>query len=257
MSDNYSGCPPLLHALQSALEPWNGREAIETRDLDWERMMEHLFQGWTPTPRRPDKQTSLAPSYTWLQKALSELSQHTTPARSSRGDSRSTVGAWLLDCAWTELSVRRLTTNPCRDDVQYRVTPNDLFVALTTYYTDPENKPAGKPAKLGDEWGTAATILLSCCDWQNIRVLLEHILYIDANVQWKKPTSRSQSTAPTPPTQFDQCQEPPKPRQQSPFQFQPPEPISHTDKRPHSTQPSISTHHPIPLQRHKLHHSND
>ncbi len=63
--------------------------------------------------------------------------------------------------------------------MEYRATPNNLFVALTTFYTDPENRPVGKAAKLGDKWETAATILLSCNDWSSIRVLLENILYIE------------------------------------------------------------------------------
>jgi hypothetical protein len=201
MEENYKGCQPLLNELHDALQEWSITDAIHTRDLDWTGMMDHLFREWAPTPKAPIKHSTSPPSYLWLQKALSELAQYTTPSRSNRGDSRSTIGAWLLDCAWTELSVRRLTSAPCRDDVEFRVTPNDLFVALTTFYTDPENRPAGKAAQLGDEWETAATILLSCRDWSSIRTLLENILYIDAEGKWRTPPSRSQSAQPTLPAQ--------------------------------------------------------
>ena len=146
MDENYKGCLPLLSELREALRDWKVTDAVHTRDLDWKGMMDHLFKEWAPTPRIPIKHSTSPPSYLWLQKALAELAQCTTPSRSGRGDSRSTIGAWLLDCAWTELSVRNLTTAPCRDDVEYRVTPNNLFVALTTFYTDPENRPVGKAA---------------------------------------------------------------------------------------------------------------
>ena len=147
MLENYNGCQPLLRELREALQDWKVAEAIHTRDLDWKGMMDHLFKERAPMPKMPLKHSMSPTSYLWLQKALSELAQCTTPSRSAQGDSRSTIGAWLLDCAWTELCVRNLTTDPCRNDVLYRVTPNNLFVALTTFYTDPENRPVGKAAK--------------------------------------------------------------------------------------------------------------
>ena len=101
MEENCKGCLPLLNELHDALQEWNITDATHTRDLDWKGMMDHLFREWAPTPRAPIKFSTSPPSYLWLQKALSELAQYTTPSRSGRGDSRSTIGAWLLDCAWT------------------------------------------------------------------------------------------------------------------------------------------------------------